>query len=174
VPLEGSIPPMLANQVRRHLMKCEGVERSSGHNRHLPTYKRCDIVIAVERIPIAGSSTGSITGLWRRQASKRNVSKGAREAMPHVDAALMLKSTNCNPVPGYCNRVLLRRVHRSRCIDHVKSIRSMLLCRAFGSSGISGIESHHRTDVTFWLPLRKRQSRAERFRVGSTHGFDLK
>jgi hypothetical protein len=39
---------MLASQVRRHLMKCEGVERASAHNRHLPTDKRCDIVIAVE------------------------------------------------------------------------------------------------------------------------------
>jgi len=26
-------------------MKCEGVERSSDHNRHLPTDKRCDIII---------------------------------------------------------------------------------------------------------------------------------
>jgi hypothetical protein len=28
-------------------LKCEGLERSSGHNRHLSTDNRCDIVIVV-------------------------------------------------------------------------------------------------------------------------------
>ena len=38
---------MLISRFAASLMKCEGVERSSAHNRHLPTDKRCDIVIVI-------------------------------------------------------------------------------------------------------------------------------